>query len=255
VGDRQVQAARQLLPSGARRPAAVIAACSLAVTVVLGVLTAHSSRPDALDGTVDSWVQRTFGVHHGTMLLLEDVGKPAEVVVLTLVIVLACLATRRVNGAALTAVSVAVSVVLTEFVLKPVVGRTLGGYLVYPSGHTGFAFTLATVIVVLMLNPPRRQLRRTVKGVVAAGVALIGSAVAVAMIGLHAHYFTDTVGGAALAIGVVLTTTFLLDTERLRRQMRTAGPGRRPAPGMRVTGPSVPHRSEPASGAGQVHNR
>lgn len=255
MGDRQVQAARPLMPAGTRRPAAVIAACSLAVTAVLSVITAHSSRPDGLDRTVDSWVQRTFGVHHGALLLLEDVGKPAEAVVLTLVIVLACLAARRVNGAALTAVSVVVSVVLTEFVLKPVVGRTLGGYLVYPSGHTGIAFTLASVIVVLMLNPRRRQFRRPVKVVVAAGVALIGSAVAVAMIGLHAHYFTDTVGGAALAIGVVLTTTFLVDTERLRRRMRAAGLGHRPAPGMKVTGPGVPHSSESARGAGQVQNR
>lgn len=239
MDDRHRQAARTLLPSGARRPAALIAACCLVVTLVLGVLTAHSSRPGRLDATVDSWIQRTFGVHHGTMLLLEDVGKPAEVAVLTVVIVLACLAARRVNGALLTAVSVVVFVVLTEFVVKPVVGRTLGGNLVYPSGHTGSAFTLAAVIVVLLLNPSRRELRRTVKVAVAAGVALVGSAVAVAMIGLHAHYFTDTVGGAALAIGVVLTTTFLLDTERLRRRMRVASPSDHPAPEVTVTGPDV----------------
>lgn len=239
MDDRPGQAARPLLPSGARRPAAVIAACSLAVTLVLGVLTAHSSRPDRLDATVDSWVQRTFGVHHGTMLLLEDVGKPAEVAALTLLIVLGCLAARRVNGAVLAAVSVAVSAVLTEFVLKPLFGRTLNGYLVYPSGHTGLTFTLAAVIVVLTLNPPGRQLRRTVKVAVPAGAALVGSAVAVAMITLHAHYVTDTVGGAALAIGVVLTTTFLLDTERLRRRMRAASLGHRPPPGMKVTGPDV----------------
>ena len=77
---------------------------------------------------------------------------------LTLVIMLACLAARRVNGAVLTAVSVVVSVVATEFVLKPIFGRTLGGALVYPSGHAGRAFTLAAVIVVLLLNPAGRQL-------------------------------------------------------------------------------------------------
>ena len=239
MDDRQGQAARPLLPSGARRPAALVAACCFVVTLVLGVLTADSSRPGRLDATVDSWIQRTFGVHHGTLLLLEDVGKPAEVAVLTLVIVLVCLAARRVNGAVLAAISIAVFAVVTDFVVKPVVGRTLGGYLVYPSGHTGAAFTLAAVIVVLLLNPSRRKLRRTVKVAVAAGVALVGSAVAVAMIGLHAHYFTDTVGGAALAVCVVLATTFLLDTERLRRRLRAATPSDHPAPEVTVTGPDV----------------
>jgi undecaprenyl-diphosphatase len=222
VAEQQLPAARPLLPSGARRPAAVIAVCCLAVTVALGGLTARSSKPGRLDATVDIWIQRVFGAHHGTMLLVEDVGKPAEVAVLTLVIVLACLAARRLNGTVLAAVSVVMSVVLTEFVLKPVFGRTLGGYLVYPSGHTGRAFTLAAVVVVLLLNPPRRQLRPALKVAVAAGVTLVGTAVAVAMIALHAHYFTDTVGGAALAIGVVLTTTLLLDAGRLHGLMRGA---------------------------------
>jgi membrane-associated phospholipid phosphatase len=239
VGNRQWQAARPLLTSGARRPAAIISACCLAVTVVLGVLTAHSARPDGLDGTVDSWIERTFGVHHRALLLLEDIGKPAETVILTLVIVLACLAARRLNGAVLTAVSVAASLVLTEVVLKPAVGRTLDGYRVYPSGHTGFAVTLAAVIAVLLVNPPRRQLRRALKIAVAAGAALIGSAVGVAMVGLHAHYFTDTIGGAALAIGVVLTTALVLDTERLRRWMRIASRGDHPAADMKVTTPDI----------------
>ncbi len=239
MDDRHGQAARTLLPSGARRPAALIAACCLVLTLVLGVLTAHSSRPGRVDATVDSWIQRTFGVHHGIMLLLEDVGKPAEVTILTLVIVLVCLAARRVNGAVLTAVSAVEFAVLTEFVVKPAVGRTLGGYLVYPSGHTGAAFTLATVIVVLLLNPSRRELSRPVKVAVAAGVALVGSAVAVAMISLHAHYFTDTIGGAALAIGVVLTTTFLLDTVRLRRRLRVGALGDHSGPEVTVTGPDV----------------
>ena len=243
MDDRHGQAARALLPAGARRPAALIAAGCLVVTLVLGVLTAHSSRPGQLDATVGSWIQRTFGVHHGIMLLLEDVGKPAEVAVLTLVVALVCLAARRVNGAVLAAVSVVVFALLTEYVVKPAVGRTLGGNLVYPSGHTGAAVTLATVIVVLLLNPSRREFRRSVKVAVVAGVALVGSAVAVAMIALHAHYFTDTIGGAALAIGVVLTTTFLLDTESVRRRLRVSSRSDHPAPEVTITGPDVTTRS------------
>jgi membrane-associated phospholipid phosphatase len=235
VGNRQWQAAQPLLTSGARRPAAIIGACCFAVTVVLGVLTAHSARPDRLDGTIDSWIERTFGAHHRALLLLEDIGKPAGIAILTLVMVLACLAARRLNGAVLTAASVAASLVLTELVLKPAVGRTLDGYRVYPSGHTGFAVTLAAVIAVLLVNPPRRQLRMALKIAVAAVAGLVGSAVGVAMVGLHAHYFTDAIGGAALGIGVVLTTALVLDTESLRRWMRVPRRGDHPAADMTVT--------------------
>jgi membrane-associated phospholipid phosphatase len=37
------------------------------------------------------------------------------------------------------------------------------------------------------------------------------------MIGLDFHYFTDTIGGAAVGIGVVLGTAFLLDVAVVRR--------------------------------------
>ncbi|MGO8961800.1 MAG: phosphatase PAP2 family protein [Streptosporangiaceae bacterium] len=229
VDEQRAQGARPLLPSRARRAAAGIAVGGILVTVVLGALIAHTSHPDPLDRAVDSWIQRTLGGHPGSLHLLSDVGQPAVVAILTLAITLACLATRRLNGAVLTVVSVAASVVLTEFVLKPIVGRTLNGYRVYPSGHTGLAFTLATVIVVLLLNPQGRLLRRALIVGIAAIAALAGSAVAVAMIALDWHYFTDTVGGAALAIAVVLAISFLLDTEGVRKRLRLSSPAHRPA--------------------------
>ena len=240
-----------LLPSRARRPAAVIAVCCVVLTLVLAVLTAHTSHPGPLDAAVDSWIQRVVGAHRRILHLVEDVGEPTEVALLTLAIVLACLAFRRVNGAVLTVLSVAMSVVLTEAVLKPIVGRTLNGYHVYPSGHTGLAFTLAAVIVVVLLNPPGNRLHRPLKIAIAAVAALVSSAVAVAMIGLSYHYFTDTVGGAALAIGVVLTISFLLDTEGVRRRLRIAGIGHRPAPVTEGTEPDVTSSSRSATPKGR----
>ncbi len=50
---------------------------------------------------------------------------------------------RRYRAAILVAGSEIVASGLTEFVFKPVVGRTLGGSLSYPSGHTTAAFALA----------------------------------------------------------------------------------------------------------------
>ncbi len=63
----------------------------------------------------------------------------------------------------------------TGLVLKPIIGRTLGGYLSFPSGHTTGVFAVA------------------------------------AMIGMGAHYFTDTVGGVMVAVGVVLATALAVD--------------------------------------------
>jgi membrane-associated phospholipid phosphatase len=40
---------------------------------------------------------------------------------------------------------------------------------------------------------------------------MVAGAVAVALVGRHAHYFTDTVGGAAVGTAVVLVTAFFLD--------------------------------------------
>lgn len=247
---QRVQGARPLLPFRARRPALIIAVCCVLVTLVLGVLTAHTSHPGPLDAAVDSWIQRTVGAHRRILQLLEEIGEPTQVALLTLAIMLGCLAARRVNGAVLTAVSVAVSVTLTEAVLKPIVSRTLNGARVYPSGHTGLAFTLAAVIVVLLLNP-RRRLRLPLIIAIAAVAALVGSAVAVAMISLHFHYFTDTVGGAALAIGVVLTISFLLDTDAVRRRLRVADPSHRRASVTEGTKPDVTSSSQSATPKGR----
>ncbi len=219
MDEQQGWAARPLLPAAARRPAAVIAVACAVVTLVLGVLIARTSHAGLLDKSVDAGIQQSLGAHRGALRLLADAGQPAEVAVLTAVIVLVCFAARRVNGAMLAVLSITVSVVLTELVLKPLFGRTLGGYLVYPSGHTGRAFTLAAVTVVLLLNLPGRRRCRPLTAAVAAVTMLAASAVAVAMIGLKYHYFTDTVGGAALAIAVVLGTSLVLDTDGIRRRL------------------------------------
>ena len=44
------------------------------------------------------------------------------------------------------------------------------------------------------------------------------TATALAMVAMGAHYFTDTVGGAAVAISVVLATALIIDKVRPPRQ-------------------------------------
>jgi membrane-associated phospholipid phosphatase len=227
VGDQPGLTARPLLPPGARRPAAVIAVCCALITLVIGILVTRAAHPDALDRSVDAWIRARVAGHVRALTLVEDLAEPAQVAVVTALIVLACLAARRVKGALLAAISVLLAAGLTEFVLKPLFDRHLNGYLVYPSGHTCRIFTLAAVLTVLALNPPRRRPPRVVKIAIAVAGALAGTAVAVAMIGLGYHYFTDTIGGAALGIGVVAATTFLLDRYVSRNEHAGAGRWRR----------------------------
>jgi membrane-associated phospholipid phosphatase len=220
--------ASPLIPPSARRPAAVVALCCLAVGVVIAILVAHTSSPTPVDRPVDSWLLSHFGTHLPTLSTqVANLGGLRESTIIIAVIVLACLAVRRLNGAVLAVVSGIAVAELTEHVVKPLVHRTLTGFLVYPSGHTASAFTAATVVTVLLLNPPRMRPRPALTIAVATLTGLVGCFVAAAMISLAFHYFTDAIGGAAIAVAVVIAVAFLLDT-RVVRQWLAAVPYLRP---------------------------
>ena len=70
---------------------------------------------------------------------------------------------------------------------------------------------MAAVCVVLLLGPLRPPLPDTLREFLAVAVALTAVGVAVAVVALDFHYFTDTVAGAAVGTGVVLATALLLD--------------------------------------------
>jgi membrane-associated phospholipid phosphatase len=214
--------AAPLLPARARRPAAITAACCAAIVAVLGAFAAHRSHGNAIDRPVDSWIQQQVGSHLHLLSDATKLGGGKGVAVLTAVLLLGCLAARRVNAAALTLISILVAAGLTEYVLKPLVHETIKGALTYPSGHTTSLFTLIAVVGVLMLDPPRHRPRPVVRLLLLAGLVVIGCIVAVALIGLNYHYFTDTIAGAAWGTCVVLTTTFLVDSRGVRRRVGAA---------------------------------
>jgi membrane-associated phospholipid phosphatase len=132
---------------------------------------------------------------------------------------LACLGVRRLTGALLAVIGVLIALGLTEDVLKPLVHRTItvNHYLTYPSGHTTALFALSTALAVVLLSPASGRPRPAVRiGVVTVAV-IVSCLVGLAMIGLDFHYFTDAIAGAAVGIGVVLATAFLLDVGVVRR--------------------------------------
>jgi membrane-associated phospholipid phosphatase len=130
--------------------------------------------------------------------------------VLTAAVVAACLLTGRLNGAVLAATAVPVSVGLDELLLKPLVHRTYLGILAYPSGHTTAMFALAATVAVLLLVPAPAK-ARSVRAAVPSAACLLGGVVAIAVIGLRWHYFTDTIAGAAVGIATVCGLALALD--------------------------------------------
>jgi membrane-associated phospholipid phosphatase len=211
-----------LLPARARRPAGIAVACCAVLVAVLGALAAHRAQGNAVDRPVDSWIQQHLASHQNLLSDIAYLGGGQMAAVLTAVLVLACLAARRVNGAVLVLVSVVVTAGLTEYVLKPLVHESIGGSLTYPSGHMASLSALFGAAGVLMLDPPRWRPRPGVRLLLTIGLVVVGCIVAIALVGLNYHYFTDTIAGVAWGTCVVLTATFLLDGAGARRWLGAA---------------------------------
>ena len=231
---------RPLLAPSARPWAGALLTCCAILVAVLGVLFAHQTRADGLDHAIDSRVIAGLGGHRGLLLWLAAPGSLIPAGVLCAVIVGACLLTGRLNGALLAAAAVPVAVGLDELLLKPLVDRTYGGNLVYPSGHTTAVFALAATVTVLLLVPPQPAMAAAWRVLIPVAASTLGAIVAIAVIGLQWHYFTDTVAGAAVAAGTVCGLALLLDRPIPRRWL--ARPGRRPS--------AVQERQSHASRAG-----
>ena len=200
---------RPLLSAAARPLAAVIVAACAGTTALLGVLLGHGAHTDPVDTAVDSGVHASLAGYPKLLELLDRLGNLPAIAGITAILVLACLLRRRYRGAALLAVSVPAAAVITERLLKPLVGRTCPGFLSFPSGHATGTFALATAITVLLAGAPART--RAVRLAAAVTAFAVASAVAAAMIALGFHYFTDAVAGAAVGTGTVLATALVID--------------------------------------------
>jgi membrane-associated phospholipid phosphatase len=188
----------------------LLAACA-ALVAVFGVLFAHHATADRLDQAIDAPVISALSGHHHLALWLAAPGSQLPAAALSAVIIVACLLTGRLNGAVLAAAAVPVTVLLNDGLFKPLVHRTYLGALSYPSGHTATVFALAATVAVLVHPPARPAGARALRIVIPAAVGVLGCAVALGVIGLRWHYFTDTLAGAAVGTGTVCALALLLD--------------------------------------------
>jgi membrane-associated phospholipid phosphatase len=222
VDGMHLRPGRPLLAAAARPWVAGLLACCAILVAVLGVLFAHQARPDWLDGAIDSPVIGWLGGHRGLALWLADLGTLPPASVLTAAIVAGCLLTGQLGGAVLAAVAVPAAVGVDEGLLKPLVHRTYVGNLTYPSGHATAMVALAMTVTVLLLIPPRPARGGPLRILIPAAAWLLAAMIAVAVIGLRWHYFTDTVAGAAVGAGTVCGLALLLDLPAVRRWLARA---------------------------------
>jgi undecaprenyl-diphosphatase len=196
----------------------MLLACCTVLLVVLGVLVAHQSRLDGLDRAIDSWVVRSASGHKSLLSWLAALATVGPAGGTSLIMVVACLLTGRLKGAILAATAVPVASALCDSLAKPLVHR---GDLAYPSGHVTSILALIAMLTVLLVLPPQPLLRGRASLLVPAAGVVAACGVAVAVIGLRWHFFTDTIGGAALGTGTVCALTLLLDRPAVSRWLRT----------------------------------
>jgi undecaprenyl-diphosphatase len=205
----------RLLPASLRPWLGAVAGLAALVVLVLGVRYAGDGGP----GRVDRWAvpptaDSVRGVWRGIALTVDFLGEPVGAVGVVGVLVAGCLWRRRwrwVRGAVFVVVAPVVTVGVTT-VLKHVVGRTIhgDGNLSCPSGHTGFAATVAVAVGLLAVG--RLGLGRAAGTLLVLAASLVAGAVmGWAEVALGAHYVTDTVAGWCTALALTPVTAWLID--------------------------------------------
>jgi membrane-associated phospholipid phosphatase len=164
----------------------------LAAVALEGALVAH--RPVA--GALDRWLQDVIPGSHAAAYVDVTWFRYPWVVVIGAVVLAAVSLRRDPRRAIACLIGPPLAVVLGQEVIKPLVGRTLGGTLTYPSGSTTGAAALA--IAAVLAVPPRWK---WVTAVLAVAYALW---MTIAVVALRWHFPTDSLGGAVLGVAVVL---------------------------------------------------
>jgi membrane-associated phospholipid phosphatase len=182
-------------------------------------------------GLVDGWFLDLVGSSHSPWFShMTSLRYPAVIIVAAVIAAGICLPRDRPRALACL-IGPPLALLASELLFKPMVGRTLGGSLSYPSGSTVGAAALATAAVLAT------SLRWRVGAVALASAYALWMSVAV--VALRWHYPTDALAGLAVGVGVVLVVDGLAWQVARRAGLRwvQSRPSVRAAPPDRVLEP------------------
>lgn len=198
------------LPPQTRVPLWLLAGVGLLTAVLFGLRYAGTSDTTGVDAVLLPMFDRVEGPLWYLATAIDFAGEPLGAIAVVLVLGGLCVGKGRPRTAILLVASSGVTVALTTG-LKPLTGRLIHGeFLSYPSGHTAFAVTVASVIALLLVD--LFGLGRAWAAVVLVGLVLVaGLAMGWAEVALGAHYPTDTFGGFGVAVAVMPVAAWAVD--------------------------------------------
>ncbi|NMO92560.1 phosphatase PAP2 family protein [Actinomycetospora sp. TBRC 11914] len=209
VEDTRGRGADPLVPRPRRRLVLPVVLTGAALVVLLAVRYAGTAHTGRLDGTLAALVP----MHHGPVAVLgeafSDLGDPVPVAVLMAALAAAGWWWRRGRGLAVALVAPGAAMITTSLVLKPIVARTRGHELAFPSGHTTAVASLAATAAILVLTTPAVAVR--LRRAVAAALGLLVVVVGVCLVGRGYHYPTDVLGALGVVAAVVPPTALVVD--------------------------------------------
>ncbi|HKS51699.1 MAG TPA: phosphatase PAP2 family protein [Pseudonocardiaceae bacterium] len=210
---------RPLLAGRARGSAVVVILLAITVIAVLGMRYADQEAAGRLDLTLDTYIRDRFQRDNLITAGLVSLGNPAPAALLTAVVASAAAAARRWAGVVLTLGGTVTAVVITELILKPLIGRLRYGHLSFPSGHTTAVCSVA-IAAVLMLATARRPGSAVLRLVASLIPVVVAGSVAIALVARHVHYATDTLAGCCVAAATVPALALVIDSLALHAQSR-----------------------------------
>ena len=193
-----------------RGPAVATIVLAIIVIAILGMRYADQDMPGRVDRVLDALIGARLRRDQPITRVLITLGNPAPATILVAAVASAAAAARRWSGVLLAIVGTATAVIVTELILKPLIGRFRAGELSFPSGHTTAvaAVAIAAAILISGAQWPRSIALR----MLAAGAAItVAVGVAISLGAQHVHYLTDTVGGYCVAVAMVLGVALGLD--------------------------------------------
>jgi membrane-associated phospholipid phosphatase len=183
-----------------------------AIVLCLALIYHHQRHAGDLDATTDSWLTAQFGADSAFLNAFLHIADLPSIIAILAVVAAVALARRRADIAVLAVAGPLASILVTELLLKPLARRTYGGWLSYPSGHTAGTVAVAAVFGMVLLGA--KGLSAALRIALALVLLAVCAVVSTALITLGYHYFTDTVGGFFLSVGMITLVALGIDWAR-----------------------------------------